>query len=116
MTRSEYQNISKPLRNQLHPPEDVRSHENLAKFGVGLHEVQQVFAVDLDYFAGLLRTHPDQNAASKKNADLTRELARQKQSYGLLDAVRRLHHLHLACLNYKEPCVPLARLHQNRAT
>src|SRR5216684_666640 len=80
MTRAENQNIAKTLCNQLHPPEDVGSHENLAKFGVGLYEIQQVLAVDLDYFACLLRTHPDQNAASKENADLTRELARQKQS------------------------------------
>ena len=49
-----------PLRDQLHAAQDERAHQDLAELGVGLHERQQLLAIELDHFARLARRAPGQ--------------------------------------------------------
>ena len=57
------------------------------KLAVGLHQLKQVFAIDLDHLARFLRAHPNQNGASGQDADFPGELPRQKQGHRFLDTV-----------------------------
>ena len=51
MARPDEHDVSDPVRDQLHPAQDEGPHEDLAELAVGLHERQQVVAIQLDHFA-----------------------------------------------------------------
>ena len=51
MARPDEHDVAEPVRDQLHPAQDEGPHEDLAQLAVGLHERQQVFALELDHFA-----------------------------------------------------------------
>ncbi len=51
MTRSDEHDVADPLRDQLHPAKDEGAHENLTQLTVGLHDGQEMFAIDLHDFA-----------------------------------------------------------------
>ena len=43
------------MRDQLHSANNEGPHDELAELAVGLHERQQMFAIDFDHFARLAR-------------------------------------------------------------
>ena len=51
MARPDEHDVSEPVRDQLHPAQDEGPQEDLAQLAVGLHERQQVVAIELDHFA-----------------------------------------------------------------
>ena len=53
MSRPNEHDIAEPVRDQLHPAQDEGPHDDLAELAVGLHERQQLFAIQLDHFARL---------------------------------------------------------------
>ena len=53
MRRADEDDIPEATRNQLDPAEDERPHEDLAQLGVGLHEGEQLLAIELDHLARL---------------------------------------------------------------
>ena len=55
MVRADKHDIAEPVRDQFHPAQDEGPHDDLAELAVGLHERQQVFAVEFDHFARLAR-------------------------------------------------------------
>ena len=105
MSRAEQHDVSVATGNQLHPPEDECSHENLTQLGVDLHERQQPFALDLDQFAGLAHTHSKHSAAAAQHAGFTRELARAKGGHKVLVSTRRPDDLQVTRLDDEEPRV-----------
>ena len=48
MIGSNQHDIADALRDQLHPAEDERPHQDFAQLAVGLHQRQQMLAIDLD--------------------------------------------------------------------
>ena len=47
MTRADEHDVAEPVRDQLHPAQDEGAHEDLAQLAVGLHQRQQVLAIQL---------------------------------------------------------------------
>ena len=48
----------KPPRDQLDAAQDERPHQDLAQLGVGLHQREQLLAIELDHFTRLDGAHP----------------------------------------------------------
>ena len=51
--RANQDDVAKAAGDQLDAAEDERPHEDVAQLGVGLHECEQLFAIELDHLAGL---------------------------------------------------------------
>ena len=49
--RSDEHDVAEAARDQLHPAQDEGAHQDLAELGVGLHERQQLVAIQLDHLA-----------------------------------------------------------------
>ena len=49
--RADEHDVAEPARDQLDAAQDERAHQDLAELGVGLHERQQLVAIELDHFA-----------------------------------------------------------------
>ena len=45
--------VAEPARDQLHAAQDEGAHQDLAQLAVGLHQRQQLLAVQLDHLARL---------------------------------------------------------------
>ena len=73
---SEEHGVAKSTRDQLDAPEDERSHEDLAQFGVGLHEGKEPCVVELDDFPRFDDTGPRQGAAACDHGRFAQELRR----------------------------------------
>ena len=73
--RAEHDDVAECLRDQLHPAEDERAHQDLAELGIGLDERHHL---ECGRARGLRRgARPDERdaAASREDADLSREHA-----------------------------------------
>ena len=81
MARPDEHDVAEPVRNQLHPAEDEGPHEDLAQLAVGLHEGQQVLALELDHGASLARAEADEPAAAREHRDLPGELPRSQDGH-----------------------------------
>ena len=57
MNRTGKHDIAESPRDQLDPSEDEGPHQDIAQLAVGLHKRKQLFAIDLDHFAGLGRSY-----------------------------------------------------------
>src|SRR5439155_9087171 len=99
MIRSKKDDVSEVPRNQLQPAKNEGTHENVAQFRIGLNELQQMLAIDLDHFACFLCAHPNQNGAPKQSAHFTGELPRLKESHRSFGGPRRLDNLDLPGLD-----------------
>jgi hypothetical protein len=66
MARPDEHHVAEPVRDQLHPAQDEGPHENGAQLAVGLHECQQVLALELDHGASLARADADEPAAARE--------------------------------------------------
>ena len=51
--RADEDDVAEAVRDQLDAAQDERAHQDLAELGVGLHQRQQVFAIELDHLARL---------------------------------------------------------------
>src|SRR5206468_886785 len=80
MSRAQEDDVSVTARNQLNAAENECAHEDVAQFAVGLHEHQQLFALNLNHLAGLACTYSHQSPAAGQHAGFTSELARTKRS------------------------------------
>ena len=113
--RPDEHGISEPLRDQLQAAEDERPHQNLAELGIGLHECQQVFAVQLDYCAGLADARPEKRAAARDHVDLAAELTPSVDGDDRLGGARRLDDLDRPIRHHKEWNDLFARFDQHFA-
>ena len=68
--------IAEAVRDQFHPAQDVGTHDDLAQLAVGLHQRQQLFAVQLDHFARRAGAGMVERATAGQHLDLAAELAR----------------------------------------
>jgi hypothetical protein len=59
---TEEHHVAETARDQFHAPQDERAHDNFAQLGIGLHQRQQLLAVEFDHLAGLDRAQPQQRA------------------------------------------------------
>ena len=78
MRRPDHDDIAEPARNQLDAAEDERPHEDLAQLGVGLHEGEQLLAIELDHLAGLADAQPAHRPAAGDHVAFAGELARRR--------------------------------------
>jgi len=73
--RANQDNIPKATRNQFDAAEDERPHEDLTQLGVGLYEIEQPLAIELDHLTRLADTHPRQRPAAGEHVAFARELS-----------------------------------------
>ena len=52
MPRADQHDVAEAVGDQLDAAQDERAHQDLAQLGVGLHQRQQVAAIELDHLAG----------------------------------------------------------------
>ncbi len=76
MIRADEHDVAEPVRDQLHAAQDEGAHEDLAQLAVGLHERQQLLAVQLDHLARRADARLDERAPAREHVDLAGELAR----------------------------------------
>ena len=76
MVRADEHDVAEAVRDQLHPAQDEGAHDDLAQLAVGLHQRQQVLAIQLDHFTRCTDACPDQRAPAGEHVDLAGELAR----------------------------------------
>ena len=74
MHRAYERDVPKLVSDQLHPPKDEGPHQNLAELGVGLHERQHMFAIQLDHLARFARPRADQRAPARDHGGFAGEL------------------------------------------
>ena len=89
MVRPDEHDVAEAVRDELHPPEDERPHEDLAQLGVGLHEREQVIAIELDHLARHAGARTHQRPAAREHVGLAGELARPMDGDDGLAGVRR---------------------------
>jgi len=102
MGRADKHNISDAGRHQLNPAEDERPHEDLAEFGIGLHQSHHALAIQLNHLAALGGTPSKERPAAGERARLTRELPRTMDGDKGLSRTRGAHNLQFAGDNHKE--------------
>ena len=94
--------IAEPARNQLDAAQDEGPHQNLAQLGVGLHEGQQVFAIQLDHFARLGGARAQQRAPAREHGGLAAELPRSMDHDETFGVAGWPHNLDFAALDHEE--------------
>ena len=72
--RAKHDDIAKVARDQLETAEHECPHEDGAQLGVGLHEGEQLLAVELDHLARLGDAHRRHGPAARDHRDFAREL------------------------------------------
>ena len=72
--RSDQHDVTKTAGDQLNSTQDERPHEDLAQLGVGLHDSEQLLAIELDHLTGLGRTHARQCPPPGDHRAFAREL------------------------------------------
>ena len=102
MVRTDQHDISEPMRDQLHSAQNEGPHDELAEFAVGLHERQQVFAIQLDHFARLTDARSEQRRATRKHVDLAGELTRSIDYDERLAGAGWPDNLDPTCRNHEE--------------
>src|ERR1700736_2759213 len=97
MDRSDEHHVSESVRDHLHSAEDEGPHQDLAQLAVGLHQRQQLVAVDLDHLAGLAGDCAVERAPPRKRADLAGELSRSMDRYQLFGIARGAENFYATC-------------------
>ena len=93
MIRSEQDDVAEAVGDQLDAPQDERAHQDLAQLGVGLHQREQVAAIELDHFSRFAGARPHQRPAVRQHVDLAGELSAPMHGDHRLAVVRELHDL-----------------------
>src|SRR6266566_792468 len=93
MSRAEQHGISVATSNQLHAPENERTHNNLAQLAVGLHKAQQLFPLELDQLAGFPHVYLNHCPASGQHTGFSCELTRTKSGDKFFVSPRRANNL-----------------------
>jgi len=88
--------------NQLHAPEDERPHEDFAQLGVGLHERQELFAIQFDHFAGFADPRSRQRGPAGDQVRLARKLARTERRDDRLGAIGNPYDLYATRQDHEE--------------
>src|ERR1700741_1147945 len=67
--------VASPMRQQLHASQNECAHQNLAQFGVCLHESETTFTSELDNFSILPCANPRQRTTARKRVHFASALA-----------------------------------------
>src|SRR6266545_2289773 len=73
MIRSEQQHVAEALIDQLQAAQDERAEENVAQLGIGLDELEQLLARDLDDVRRRARLDAGEEAPARQDRPLARE-------------------------------------------
>ena len=65
MRRADHDDVAEAARDQLDAAQDERPHEDLAQLGVGLHQREQLLAIEFDHLAGLGDVRPHQRRGGR---------------------------------------------------
>ncbi len=112
MRRPEDHDVADAAGDQLHPPQDEGAHKDGAQLAVGLHEGQQVVAIDFNDFA--VRAHADlrQPRAARQHRRFAREHPGAERHHDLLGG-RRADDIDLTRHHDEESRHLLPRLRQH---
>ena len=102
MVGPEQHDVSEAVRDQFYSANDEGAHDELAELAVGLHELQQVFAVDFDDLARLADAHSEHRWTAGEHIDLPGELTWAVNYDECLDGAGWADNLHPTRLNHKE--------------
>jgi len=80
MGRTDEHSISHPGRHQLNPAEKESTHDDLAEFGIGLHQRQHLLVIKFDHLTRLGDTHSEESPPAREHVDFARELTRPMDS------------------------------------
>src|SRR6185295_18522181 len=100
--RTDERNIPEPVSNQLHAAKDEGPHQNFAELGVGLHEGQQTFAIQLDDFARLRGPRADQRTPARDHGGFAGELPGSMDDDEALGGAGWAHDEDLATFDHEE--------------
>ena len=115
MTRSHDHDIAHAARDQLHPAEQERAHQNLAEVAVGLHEREENVAVHLDHCAWRGGADARESTATGEHVDFAGELPRSKHRQGILSRAPQPDDLGLTLGHEEEARRLLTGFHQHVA-
>src|SRR6185503_3801642 len=102
VNRPDEHDISGPQLDQLDAAEDEGAHQDLAEVGVGLHEGQQMFAIQFDHFARLGGARAEQGAPARQHGGLAAELPGSKDHDETFGVAGWPHNLDFAALDHEE--------------
>ena len=74
MNRANQDDVAIAAGDQLDAAEDERTHEDVAQLGIRLDQCEQLFAIELDHFAGTGRPDPRQGATAGQHGAFPGEL------------------------------------------
>src|SRR6185295_17711826 len=77
--RADEYRVAKPPCDEFVPSQNERAHQDLAEFGVGLHEGKQLRACELEDLRRLGRQDSNRRTLSRQHAGLARELPRDER-------------------------------------
>ena len=83
VTRAHEHHVAQAVRDQLHPAKDERAHEDVAQLAVGLHEGEELLALELDHLARLARPDAHEPAPTRQHGDFAGEVAGRKDGHEL---------------------------------
>ena len=91
--RSDEHDVAQAACDQLPPAQQEGAHEDLAQLAVGLHQREQMVAIDLDHFTRLDGADAPESAAPGQHGHFAGELPRPKRGHGFLGRTDRSHDL-----------------------
>src|SRR5262249_38119531 len=97
MIRPHHDDISKPLGDQFYSAGNESPHDDLADLAVGLHQSDQVFAIQLDHFARFPGATMNKHGAAREHVAFAGELSRSIHRDKLLGCAGWQDHLQLTC-------------------
>ena len=83
VTRPHYHHVAQAVRDQLRPAKDERAHEDVAQLAVGLHEGEELLALELDHLTRLARLDAYEPAPTRQHGDFAGEVAGRKDGHEL---------------------------------
>ncbi len=113
--RADHDHVAEPVRHQLDATQDERADQDLADLRIGLHDREQVVAVDLDDLAGLGDQRANERAASGEQVHFARELPGPVARDEVLAGRRRPIHVDAPREHDEERRVRVARVEQHFA-
>ena len=113
--RSHEHHVPQAARDQLHSAQQEGAHQDFTQLAVGLHEREEIVAIDLDHLARLGGADAPEPATARQHADLAGELPRSKQGHRVLGRADRSDDLDPALGDHEEARRLLAGFDQHIA-
>ena len=110
VTRAHEHHVAQAVRDQLRPAKDERPHEDVAQLAVGLHEGEELLALELDHLRRLARPDAHEPAPTRQHGGFAGEVAWRMDGHELSPRARGSVDLQAARGDDEEVHVRIAHL------